>query len=108
MTCLIRGDSMTKLESTIVKDICDYLKTLDKCFFWKEHGGMYGTAGIPDIIVCYKGAFVALEVKRPGGKLTKLQEKTIKDIMTAEGKAYTVTSVEEVKEILESQLNMQS
>jgi len=88
-------------EATIVKNICDYLKKLDKCFFWKEHGGMYGTAGIPDIIICYKGKFVALEAKRPGGKLTKLQEKTIKDIRAAEGAAYIVTSVEEVKEIME-------
>jgi hypothetical protein len=92
---------MSKLESAIVKDICKYLKALDKCFFWKEHGGMYGTAGIPDIIICYKGKFVALEAKRPGGKLTKLQEKTIKDIRAAGGKAYVVSSVDEVKEIME-------
>ncbi len=92
---------MARLESAIVKDICNYLKTLDKCFFWKEHGGMYGTAGLPDIIVCYKGKFLALEVKRPGGKLTKLQEKTIKDIKAAGGKACIVTSVEEVREIME-------
>lgn len=24
---------------------------------------MYGTAGIPDVIVCYRGRFVAFEVK---------------------------------------------
>lgn len=88
-------------EATIVKNICNYLKKLDKCFFWKEHGGMYGTTGLPDIIICYKGKFLALEVKRPGGKLTKLQEKTIKDIKAAGGKAYIVTSVEEVREIME-------
>ena len=92
---------MARLESAITKDICNYLKTLDKCFFWKEHGGMYGTAGIPDIIICYKGRFVALEVKRPGGKLTRLQAKAIKDIRAAEGGAYIVTSIEEVKEIME-------
>ncbi|MEW8997915.1 MAG: VRR-NUC domain-containing protein [Thermoanaerobacter sp.] len=78
-----------------------YLKTLDKCFFWKEHGGMYGTAGISDIICCYKGRFVAFEVKRPGKQLTKLQEKTIKDIQTAGGQAYVVRSVDEVKKIME-------
>lgn len=62
---------------------------------------MYGTAGIPDIIVCYRGKFIALEAKRPGGKLTKLQEKTIKDIRAAGGKVYVVMSVDEVKEIME-------
>ena len=37
-------------ESDIVKAIMKYLKTVPRCFAWKEHGGMYGTAGIPDII----------------------------------------------------------
>lgn len=90
-----------KLESKITAEIMQYLKTLDKCFFWKEHGGMYGTAGIPDIICCYKSRFVAFEVKRPGKQLTKLQEKTIKDIQIAGGQAYVVRSVDEVKKIME-------
>ena len=37
------------LEKDIVKAIMKYLKTVPGCFAWKEHGGMYGTAGIPDI-----------------------------------------------------------
>ena len=63
---------------------------------------MYGTAGLPDIICCYRGRFVAFEVKVPGNKLTKLQETMIMKIEAAEGKAYKVTSVEEVKSILDS------
>lgn len=90
-----------KLESKITAEIMQYLKTLDKCFFWKEHGGMYGTAGIPDIICCYKGLFLAFEVKKPDGRLTKLQEKTIKDIQAAGGQAYVVRSVEEVKNVIQ-------
>ena len=50
-------------ESELVKRISDYLKTVPSLFFWKEHGGMYGTAGIPDLIVCYKGRFIGLECK---------------------------------------------
>jgi intein/homing endonuclease len=90
-----------KSESAIVSDIKKYLKSLDECFFWKEHGGMYGVAGIPDIICCYKGLFLAFEVKKPDGKLTKLQEKTIKDIQAAGGQAYVVRSVDEVKRIIQ-------
>ena len=41
-------------EVDIVKAIMKYLKTVPGCFCWKEHGGMYGTAGIPDIIACIK------------------------------------------------------
>ena len=89
------------LEKDIVKAILKYLKTVPNCFSWKEHGGMYGTAGIPDIICCYCGRFVAFEVKTETGKLTKLQEATIRKIKEAKGHAFKVTSVEEVKQILE-------
>ena len=89
------------LEKDIVKAILKYLKTVPNCFSWKEHGGMYGTAGIPDIICCYCGRFFAFEVKTETGKLTKLQESTIRKIKEAKGQAFKVTSVEEVKQILE-------
>ena len=89
------------LEKDIVKAILKYLKTVPNCFSWKEHGGMYGTAGIPDIICCYCGRFVAIEVKTEMGKLTKLQEATIRKIKEAKGQAFKVTSVEEVKQILD-------
>ena len=88
-------------ESDIVKAILKYLTTVPNCFSWKEHGGMYGTAGIPDIICCYCGRFFAFEVKTETGKLTKLQESTIRKIKEAKGQAFKVTSVEEVKQILE-------
>ncbi|MDL2310363.1 VRR-NUC domain-containing protein [Peptostreptococcaceae bacterium OttesenSCG-928-C18] len=90
------------IEKDIVTAIMRYLKTVPMCFAWKEHGGMYGTAGIPDIICCYHGRFVAFEVKTPSGRLTKLQEITITKIKAAKGEACKVTSVEEVKSILDS------
>ncbi len=87
-------------EKTITNQILKYLKSLPECFAFKEHGGLYGTAGIPDIIVCYKGKFVAFEVKNENGKLSKLQEITFAKIRNAKGMAFKVTSLEEVKEIL--------
>jgi len=87
-------------EKQIVAAIMRYLKTVPECFCFKEHGGMYGTAGLPDIICCIGGRFVAFEVKQPSGRLTKLQEATIQRIKDAKGKAYKVSSVEEVKSIL--------
>ncbi|MEI6132418.1 MAG: VRR-NUC domain-containing protein [Bacillota bacterium] len=89
-------------EKEIVSAILKYLKTVPDCFAWKTHGGLYGTAGIPDIIACIGGRFVAFEVKTKLGKLTKLQEITIQRINEAKGKAYKVTSVSEVKKILEN------
>lgn len=92
---------MSEIEAVIVRDILKYLNSLPNCFAWKEHGGMYSTAGIPDIICCYNGRFIAFEVKGPRGKTTKLQEKTIRDIQAAGGQAYVVRSVSEVQRIME-------
>lgn len=89
-------------EKDIVNRIMKYLKTVPQAFCWKEHGGMYGTAGLPDIICCVKGRFVAFEVKQPSGKLTKLQEVTITKIRAAKGEAFKVTSAYDVKVILEN------
>jgi hypothetical protein len=63
---------------------------------------MYGRAGLPDIMCCYRGRFVAFEVKTPTGKITKLQEATLRQINDAGGCAYKVTSLDEVVEILEN------
>lgn len=87
-------------EKEITAAILRYLKTVPECFFWKEHGGMYGTAGLPDIVCCIGGRFVAFEVKAPSGRLTKLQEATIRKIKEARGEACKVTSVEEVKAVI--------
>ena len=87
-------------ESEIVKQIKEYLKTVKDCFFWKEHGGQFGTAGIPDIIICYKGRFVAFEVKNEKGKLTVLQAITIKQIRRAGGIAEVVRGVEEARTVI--------
>lgn len=88
------------MEKEIVAAILRHLRTLPRCFTWKEHGGMYGTAGIPDIIACIDGRFFAFEVKQPGGRLTRLQETTIAKIEAAGGVALMVTSVAEVKALL--------
>ena len=87
-------------EKDIVAAIMRLLKRVPRCFAWKEHGGMYGSAGIPDVICCLDGRFFAFEVKTPKGTVTKLQEQTIRRIKVAGGHAYVVRSLEDVKDIL--------
>lgn len=87
-------------ESDLIRKISEYLKTVPNLFFWKEHGGMYGTAGIPDLIVCYKGRFIGLECKVGKNKPTVLQAVTVKQIINAGGCAAVVRTVEEVREIV--------
>ena len=89
------------LERDVVAAIKKYLISLGgDIFFWKEHGGPYGTSGIPDIICCYKGRFLGLEAKLPGGKLTELQKRSLDKINAAGGIARRVESVDDVKAII--------
>ena len=90
------------LERDIVTAIKRYLASLGSdVFFWKEHGSVYGTNGVPDIICCYKGRFLGLECKLPGGRLTKIQKRTIEKINRAGGVACRVERVEDVKRVIE-------
>ena len=89
------------LEKDIVAAIKKYLASLGSdVFFWKEHGGPYGTSGVPDIICCYKGRFLGLEVKLPSGRLTELQKRAIQKINEAGGIACRVESVEQVQSVI--------
>ena len=55
-------------------------------FFPATHG--YGRSGVPDIIGCFMGLFVAIECKAGKGKLTVLQEREIESIKEAGGFAF--------------------
>ena len=87
-------------EKDIVANILRFLKNVPCCFAWKTHGGVYGTAGIPDIIACVDGRFFAFEVKTASGKTTPLQQATIRKILAAGGTALVVRSVDEVRDAL--------
>ena len=89
------------LERDIIIAIKIYLASLGSdVFFWKEHGGPYGTSGIPDIICCYKGRFIGMECKFPGGQLSELQKRAIARINRAGGVARRVESVNDAKAII--------
>ena len=59
-------------------------------------------SGIPDLIACYKGLFLGLEVKKPKTKeeASKLQELNIKWIKDAGGIATVVWTTDMVNKIL--------
>lgn len=91
-------------ESDLIKKIRAYLATLPHTFSWKEHGGMYGTAGIPDIICCINGKFVAFEVKVPGNKPSALQSSTHQKIRKAGGIVAVVFCVDDVRSVVKEVL----
>ena len=68
-----------------VKDaVCKILKQRGAYYFFPVTGG-FGRSGIPDIVACYKGNFVAIECKAGRNSLTALQEQEIKKINEARG-----------------------
>lgn len=88
-------------EKTIENKIKKYLKE-NKIWYFKVWGGGYQTAGIPDIIACYKGHFIAIEVKSEIGKTTTLQDFNLQLIKSSGGISIVARSVEDVKEVLDN------
>ena len=50
------------------------------CWFVKFFANAYTKSGIPDLLVCCNGSFVAVEVKAPNGKPSELQKMNIEKI----------------------------
>jgi Holliday junction resolvase len=67
----------------------------------KYHGHRAGKSGVPDILACYRGLFLAIEVKQPGGKQTRLQELEQTKIRQAGGISIVATSRQEASEALD-------
>lgn len=67
------------------------------------HGGdnPFQEVGIPDLLCCYSGIFIGLELKVPGGKPSARQRHNLKKIEAAGGYGRVVDSVEEVEHLLE-------
>ena len=82
---------MAKTPEAKVKDkVTKVLKEEGAYYFFPVQTG-YGRAGIPDIICCVDGRFLAIECKAGKNKPTKLQEREISKIYDAGGVAVVVT-----------------
>ena len=72
-------------EKNFENKIKTFLRT-KQCWFIKYWAGSKFTKdGIPDILACVNGYFVAIEVKAPNGKPSELQKYHIKKINDAGG-----------------------
>ena len=73
-----------------VKQACiDIIEKHKAWHFFPAQNG-YGRAGIPDIIICHRGKFLAVECKAGFNKTTALQEREIAAIQKAGGSAMVV------------------
>lgn len=88
------------LEKYIETKIRGYLDGLG-AYHVKTHGSVYSRAGVPDIIACVNGKFIAIEVKRPRGVVSALQKANLKMIEQSGGVVFVAYSVEDTKEKLQ-------
>ncbi len=92
-------------EGKVKKKVKEYLKDIGAWYYMPVSNGM-GRVGCPDILVCYKGLFMAFETKAPGKikNVTPNQQREIDDIQRANGLAHVVDDVEQVKEIINAKI----
>lgn len=88
------------LERDITATITDWL-LLKGAWFFKVHGHGMQRRGVPDLVGCYKGKLFAIEVKKPGGKVSAQQAIEILAIKEAGGTAFVAWSVDDVMERLD-------
>ena len=88
-------------ESKVKKRVREMLDTLGIYHFMPPANG-FGRAGIPDIIACMDGHFIAIECKAGSGKTTALQERELERIQNAGGTTFIAreTNIDELQRIL--------
>jgi len=79
-------------------EILQYLKTLPRCWAIKVIAA--NERGCPDILCCYKGRFLGIEVKSGGDRLSGIQKEQLSIIREAGGATLKAEDVEDVKQFI--------
>ena len=92
----------SKLEGELQKECLRWVKSLPEVWVLKVVGSAVQASGVPDIIMCINGHFVAVELKRPDGKgrVSDVQIAQIERIRRAGGTAVVVNSFDAFKEVV--------
>jgi hypothetical protein len=88
-------------EKEVTRQIRQVLK-ICRIWHWKEwQGPMSFPKGISDILGIYKGRMLAIEVKRPGGRVSQEQRAFLERVNEEGGVGFVAYSVDDVVERLE-------
>lgn len=93
---------MAQTPENKVKRVCTDLLTKYGAYWFFPATGGYGRSGVPDIVACHRGRFLAIECKAGYNKTTALQEREIAAIHKAGGAAMVVR--EDTADLLETWL----
>jgi len=78
----------------------------DRGAWWTmPSGNAYGRRGVPDFLVLYRGQFMAIETKAPGGRPTSWQLREMSHIILHGGRALVVGHNDESWSRLEDELD---
>lgn len=105
-------------ENLLKNQIMQYLR-LKRIFAWRQNTGAFimqdkgrkrfircGIAGLSDIIgILPGGKFLAIELKVPGGRLTKAQKNFLEMIRKNNGIAIVAFCLDDVMEVIEREIN---
>jgi len=80
------------------RDICVFLDSINAWYF-RPHMAGFGAGGVPDIIACIAGRFVAIEVKRLGKEPTVKQARRMTEIREKGGLAVWGTAKKVISEL---------
>ena len=92
-----------KSETRLVKRIMDILRQND-VFCFKVHGSPFQMSGLPDIVGCHRGRFIAIEVKITGKEPSPLQYQRLKQINRCGGFAFWVNTESKLMEKLNGEV----
>jgi len=89
-----------------VKDKAKLTLAMLGAYFCMPATGGYGNSGIPDILCCYRGRFIAIECKSGNKKPTRLQDAHLREITQQGGIALVINedNVSMLKQMIEEKL----
>lgn len=87
-------------ENQLQQRVVRYLKKVPN--LWYAVINDRHTAGIPDILVCYKGVFHGIELKVKGNKPTPLQKAQLQCIEKAGGQTVVAYTLKDVQEFIQN------
>lgn len=87
-------------ESILQRHITVYLRE-HGAYVFKVVGSPLQQRGTPDLLVCWRGQFIGLEIKLPGQAPTPMQAYELQKIQEAGGRSFVVTSLQDTIELLE-------
>ena len=94
--------SRLKLSETDIKQQVKDLLVLKHIFSFHITQGLGCFPGLPDRVMHFQGRVIYLEIKRPGGKMSKYQL-AFKEQCISDGISYwCVSSIEELEELFET------